>query len=124
MVITTDLLAVSKRLAAAQALAERMSTSEMSVAKTEEMFGKAVDITSTDGNVEEQISVETAKLNLCDFSDEADKERWRQMAKDDQRRLVYQALVSKAKLYRELERLIWALSDLEAWRSALDSKPP
>ncbi|KAI9757341.1 MAG: Nucleoporin nup84 [Lichina confinis] len=113
-----------KSLAAARALADRMSGVQISLAKTHMILGKSIDIFEADLGAEDDLALDPATLKLLRFDQDADKARWREMSPSDRRQLVQQVLLSKAKLYREFECLTWALVNLEAWREALDSRPP
>ena len=101
-----------------------MSGVQISLAKTHMILGKSIDIFEADLGAEDDLALDPATLKLLRFDQDADKARWREMSPSDRRQLVQQVLLSKAKLYREFECLTWALVNLEAWREALDSRPP
>ncbi|KAI9790262.1 MAG: Nucleoporin nup84 [Peltula sp. TS41687] len=107
----------SKRWAAAQELADRMPSSELSHAKTEALIGEQADLTGDAYDVEEDIQDQIAHIRL------SGTELERKSHIGDQPRFTRQVLASQAKLYSEFEKLIWALSELEAWRDTLDTAP-
>lgn len=105
-----------KKLAAARRLAERMSSSHISQAKTPAILGEAVDIT---WDWEDEIQSQLAQTGL---DDEDDGGRRRRSSSIDRQRMTRQILAAQAKLYTEFEKLAWALTELEGWSKVMHAK--
>lgn len=114
---------MTKRLAAAQALAERMPSSEISLAKTESVLGTAIDVTRDDYETNEELLEESLNFSVSRTHQERAKDQEKDLSPSDRKKLTRKVLASQTNEYRAFERLIWALTELDNWRRVVDEKP-
>ncbi|KAI9829791.1 MAG: Nucleoporin nup84 [Phylliscum demangeonii] len=120
------------RLAAARRLAERMRSSDISLIKTERLLGRRIDVTAPgeeEAVKQQEEQEEEEEEAAADENDEAEAHDSRrpstvisQHEQRRQRRLHRRVLARQAKLYTELERLAWVLTEIEGWRTLLDKR--
>ncbi|KAI9882790.1 MAG: hypothetical protein M1823_005469 [Watsoniomyces obsoletus] len=99
-----------KRLAAAQAFVQQLPSSEISLSKSKSLLGKSVDIFDPNETDDDEDDEENQAMDEDDDDDN----------KHEEQAMTREVMIAEAKMYRELENLVWALVAMEKWREVLD----